>query len=275
MPREKRGDERNREVCRCNLSEIMRSTGKLEKSISHARNVLRSCLKNSDRFREAVAQNHLGMTLAITGYKAESESAFTRSLELIETNGDGDSDQYKMVVVLNMAQRSLWFGDYSTARASAESAARLADKYFCEREMIRAMRIQGEALLGQNDLGSANGCLDQALNIADSVGLFEEQSQTRAALAELERRNGRLTRAKEYLEGIWETAERGSYVLVLVDALNVLARIERNDGKHIAARAAASRAHKLASCDGPPFVYFSGLAAAQNHLDDLASTRRE
>jgi hypothetical protein len=85
----------------------------------------------------------------------------------------------------------------------------------------------------------------------------------------LRRRQGDLNPARELLDDVWEPAERGPFPLLHADALNVLAQIERDAGNREAAVAAATKAYRLAWCDGPPYAYHWGLEAAQKHLAAL------
>ena len=88
-------------------------------------------------------------------------------------------------------------------------------------------------------------------------------------LAELHRRQGDLQGARELLDDIWVSAERGPYRLVHADACNVLAQIERDAGFRGAAIEAANLAYRLAWCDGPPFAYHWGLQTAKAHFAAL------
>jgi ATP/maltotriose-dependent transcriptional regulator MalT len=103
------------------------------------------------------------------------------------------------------------------------------------------------------------------------VNLIEEELPTLVALAELRRRQGDLKAAREFLEDVWETAERGPYRLFHADALNVLAQIARDEGNNAAAIEAATKAYQLAWCEGPPFAYHWGLEKAKRHLKELGA----
>ena len=99
----------------------------------------------------------------------------------------------------------------------------------------------------------------------------EDELPALAALAELRRKRGDLKAARELLDDVWELAERGPYPLDHADALNVLAQIERDGGNRDAAVEAATKAYRLAWCDGPPFAYHWGLEAARAHLKALGA----
>ena len=65
------------------------------------------------------------------------------------------------------------------------------------------------------------------------------------ALAELHRQRKQHSIARELLEQVWAPAERGPYPLWHVDALNVLAQIERDEGNREAAITTATKAYTL------------------------------
>ncbi|MGZ8842846.1 MAG: hypothetical protein ACXW18_04235, partial [Pyrinomonadaceae bacterium] len=55
----------------------------------------------------------------------------------------------------------------------------------------------------------------------------------------------------------------------------VLTQIERDEGNHAAAVDAATKAYRLAWCDGPPFAYHWGLEKAKQHLKELGAPEPE
>ena len=81
--------------------------------------------------------------------------------------------------------------------------------------------------------------------------------------------------AREFLDDVWEAAERGPYPLIHADACNVLAQIERDAGNQAKAVEAATKAYRLAWCDGPPFAYHWGLERARGHLRELGAEEPE
>ena len=103
------------------------------------------------------------------------------------------------------------------------------------------------------------------------MNLVEEELPALVALAELRRRQGDEKAAREFLDDVWEFAERGPYPLFHADALNVLAQIERDAGNTDKAIEAATKAYQLAWCDGPPYAYHWGLIKAQKHLEELGA----
>jgi hypothetical protein len=101
--------------------------------------------------------------------------------------------------------------------------------------------------------------------------LVDEELPALVALAELRKRQGDAKAAREFLDDVWEAAERGPYLLFHADACNVLAQIERDEGNQAKAVEAATRAYRLAWCDGPPFAYHWGLEKARKPLRELGA----
>ena len=141
--------------------------------------------------------------------------------------------------------------------------------------MIRAARLQSEAALALSDLDYAEERLHDSLRRARTIYLVEEELTVLTLLAALHSRRGDTARAREYLNAVWDAAERGPYPLLHADARNVLAEIEIADSNGEAAIAAATAAYRLAWCDGPPFAYDYGLRTARAHLAALGAPEPE
>lgn len=165
------------------------------------------------------------------------------------------------------------FGEFADARAYANHAWESAQVYNLERDLIQAARLQGEAALGLHD-SIRDERLNYALTRARQVNHVQEELPGLIALAQL-RRQGKPTEARELVDDVWESAERGPYPLFHADAFNVLAQIERDAGNFDKAIEAATEAYRLAWCDGPPFAYHWGLVAAQKHLQELGAPEPE
>lgn len=179
--------------------------------------------------------------------------------------------QSEGVLTAFLAQYVLWLGDVAAARDRANVAWELAHGRRHERDFIRAARLQGAAALALDELPTADERLHHALSRARAVNFVEEELPALAGLAELRRRQGDMKTARELLDDVWELAERGPYPLLHADALNVLAQIEFDAGNRDAAVKAATKACRLAWCDGPPFAYHWGLEAARAHLKALGA----
>jgi tetratricopeptide (TPR) repeat protein len=255
-----------------NLSDTLRWSGALCDSESAARRALVITREQDNLFQEAVSLRWLGVTLAARGQATDSESALQRSLRLF---GAQSSSQSEGAVNAYLAQRALWRSEVALALSFANRAWELAHVQSLEGDYIRAARAQGEAALGLNDLATADELLHHALTRARMVNMVEEELPALVALAKLRRRQGELKAAREHLADVWDAAERGPYPLIHADAYNVLAQIERDEGNQAKAIEAATRAYRLAWCDGPPFAYHWGLEKARKHLRELNAAEPE
>ena len=144
-----------------------------------------------------------------------------------------------------------------------------------EADFIRAARLQSAAALGLGDFATADERLHHSLTRARAVNLVEEELPALIALAELRRQQEKRGEARELLAAVWDAAERGPYPLFHADALNVLAQLERDAGNISAAIEPATKAYRLAWCDGPPYAYHWGLEAARQHLQALGAPEPE
>ena len=257
---ETRRSQRDLNIGLRNLSYAVGLAGGLREAEAVALRGLLITHQMLDRFGEAVSLRWLGLALAARGAARLSELVLQRSLRLLIARSHA---QGKGVVSSFLAQRALWFDDPAAARPLADRAWELARSQRQERDFIRAARTQGEAALKLNDFTKADERLHHALARARAVNLAEEAAPALVALAELRRHQGDLKAARELLDDVWESAARGPYPLFHADAYNVLAQIERDAGDHATAVEAATKAYRLAWCDGEPYAYHWGLVAAR------------
>jgi hypothetical protein len=176
-----------------------------------------------------------------------------------------------ILVCLLKAQRCLWQGKPADALEALNTAAPLLDAIDRKREPIRAGRLYGMTFLALDDVTKANEHLQQALAGARALNLIEEELPTLIGLAEIHRRRGDRATARSLLAETWPAAERGPYPMWHADALNVLAHLERDEDHRDEAISAATKAYRLAWCDGPPYTYHEGLTQALLHLRELGA----
>lgn len=259
-------DQDNLSVGLSNLSHALRISGGLRSAESSARAAQIIDHERHDRFQEGMSLNFLGLTLAVRGKTEDAGVAFQRSLRIFVSQS---STQMQGVTTAYLADLALWMSDPATARPLAARALELAEAQRHEADFIRAARLQGTAALLDGDLATADERLHHALRRVLACHLVEEELPVLIALAELERRRGEPERAREFLDDVWEPAERGPYPLFHADAMNVLTQLERDAGRSDEAAAAAKRAYELSWCDGPPFAYHWGLEKAKKHHAEL------
>ncbi len=262
-------DDNNLSIGLFNLSDVLRLLGALCESEYAARRALVIARKQHNNFQEAYSLFWIGLMLAARGIVDASKAPLQRSLRMFVAQSHNQIEGH---VNSHLAQRALWLSECTVALSHATRAWELAHVLNYEHDFIRAARMQGEAALGLNDLAAADERLHHALTRARIVNLIQEELPALVALAKLRRQQGELEAVREFLDDVWDAAERGPYPLIHADAFNVLAQIERDAGNQAAAIEAATRAYRLAWCDGPPFSYHWGLEKARKHLKELSAT---
>jgi tetratricopeptide (TPR) repeat protein len=256
----------------CNSSAALHLSGHLVEAENAARSALVLTREHDRRFQEGVSLYWIGYTLTARGRTNEATVAFQRSMRIRRTQS---SQEGEGVVAAFLAELALCQGEAVGAKDFADQAWKLAAVMGYERAFIRAARLQGTAALNMNDYAIASERLHHALFRARAVSLVEEELPTLIALAELHRQQRAAAQACAMLSDIWDAAERGPYPLFHADALNVLAQIEWDAGNRDAAVETATKAYRLAWCDGPPFAYHWGLEKAKAHLAALGAPEPE
>jgi tetratricopeptide (TPR) repeat protein len=251
-----------------NMANALRTAGSLRESELAAAQALVITRGLNQPFAEGLSLRELGLTFLARGVARPSERALRRARQLFshQFHKKGEGKSYA-----DLAQWAIRTGAYLDAVQFANRAWELAPVQRLEDQFIRAARLQGESVLGMDNLVNADERLLHALARARTVNLVEEELPTLTALAELRRRQGDEKAARELLDDVWEYAERGPYPLLHADALNVLAQIERDAGNRDKAVEAATKAYELAWCDGPPYAYHWGLIKAKRHLEELGA----
>jgi tetratricopeptide (TPR) repeat protein len=249
------------------LSNALRLSGHLREAETAACRALEMYRAQGNRFGESTSLRSVGLALAACGAASPSAVILCRSLNTWiarkDKQGEGTTNA-------DLAQRCLWLSQPGEALPLAQRAWELAHVLRVERDFIRAARLHGEAALGVDDLPIATERLHHALTRARAVNDVDDELPALTTLAELYRRQHYDT-ARELLDQVWTPAERGPYPLFHADALNVLAQLERDQGRREAAIAAAIEAYRQAWCDGPPYAYHFGLTNARRHLRELGA----
>jgi tetratricopeptide (TPR) repeat protein len=246
------------------LSETLWQSGAISEAEIFARRSLVIAREKNIRGDESNALAILGLILTLRGHGHQRAIALNRSLRIAE----------KEDVFLHynfQAMRTFWLSQFIDSYSWAAKALEYCERIRFERGIIWAMRLLGEAALGLNDFEEADERLHYALTRARIVNLVEEELPALVALTEWRRQQKDIKAAREFLEDVWEAAERGPYPIFHADALNVLAQVERDEGNLGKAVEAAEGAYRLAWCDGPPFAYHWGLEKAKKHLRELGA----
>jgi tetratricopeptide (TPR) repeat protein len=263
---EKEGNPIGMSIESGNLAYVLWIIGALRESEFYARRALAISRKFGYRIEEGQLSNWLGMTLSTRGLVRESEIMLRRARNMCAI-----FSQIIWEDVANhfLAQRALWMGNPVEAQSLADQVLKLARKSHHERSFSRIPRIQGTVEFELGNLDTAYEYLNLALTRARSISYVDEELCSLVALSKLQSQKQDFKAAHEFLDDVWELAERGPYTLIHADAFNVLVQIERDTGNTAAAIEAATKAYRLAWCDGPPFAYHWGLEIAKKHLKEL------
>lgn len=265
---EQNSDEKDVGDLLIELTDILWLIGALRESQACGLRALSIARKHRNIVGELICLEHLGLALAASGVVDDSEVSLRRAQKIVSPWG---TYQNEGLVTAFLAQRALWIGDPAAALPLASRAWELSQVDRFERDFDRAKRLQGIAALGLGDLEKADIYLHEALSRTRAVNNVEEELPALVGLAELRRRQGELRAAWELLDDVWEAAERGPYPLFHADACNVLAEVKRDEGNREKAVEAATKAYRLAWCDGPPFAYHWGLEKARVLLKELGA----
>jgi tetratricopeptide (TPR) repeat protein len=249
-----------------NMSNSLRFIGKIYRSENTARKAFAIDRGHKDRFSEGLSLSLIGLAFALRGNHEQAEIALHCSLQILT---DQNHQQSEGLINAYLAQQALEKEDTAAARPLADRAWELAAVCRYEIDFIRAARLQGSAALHLGDLNTADERLHHALTRARRVQLVDQELPALIALAQLHSRQNEPEKAREMLEDVWESAERGPYPMFHSDALNVLAQIEQEAGNKDAAIKAATDAYCKAWCDGPPYAYHYGLTNARKLLATL------
>jgi tetratricopeptide (TPR) repeat protein len=274
--RKARGDEKDACTALTNLSNALRQSGKLYEAEVIARQALKLAREINHRFLEATNLGWLGMSLAVRGRSEDGERVIRQSLQIFKERrealpGDKHDTPAEATAYAFLARLKLWMDDPSAARPLSIESLKLAAVKKFKRYVVLSTRMRGAVALALDDQLQADNDLNDALRDARADNIVVEEILALIGLAQLRLRQGNAQAAREMLADIWESAEEGPYPLFHAEACNVLAQIEREEGNRERALEAATKAFRLAWCDGPPFIYHHELKTARAHLAGLGA----
>jgi len=249
-----------------NLSRVLLTSGRLYEAERTIRLALQIA-SSQDSSRRVLMRSHLEKIQLIRNANVDNINIAGEKVAL-KPNASFES-------LADQAEAELLKGNLSAARGFADSAFESTMRYRAAGQLVRVERIRGEIALAFGDLKDAQNYLQSALVRARTINLVAEELPALIGLAELNRRCGGHGTAREFLDDVWNNAERGSFVLAHADALNVLVQIERDSTNIEKAADAATRAYRAAWCDGISideilnFSYWRALQIAKNHLDAI------
>lgn len=265
---ERLADDRGLQICLQNMGPILQETGALRLAAGSQWRALALARERKDHFNEGVSLQFIGSVLNEIGSSALGLIALERSRSLFAAR---NQQQSVGIAAAFLAERSLWLGDFTRAKAWTARAWKLAARNRSERDFIAAALLQGQVALARSELPLADERLHHVLVRTRAVNMVEFELPALIAIADLEHQRGRLPEARARLDDVWEAVGRGPYPQYDADAYNVLTTIELAERNKPAAIDAATKAYKAAWCDGPPYAYHWGLQKAKAHLAALGA----
>jgi tetratricopeptide (TPR) repeat protein len=259
-------------VTRTNLAGYLRYAGALREAEVEARRIVSEARTVGDVVVEAFSLNVYGAIFSDRGLVNEASQVLGRALRICNTV---DRPDVKLDVTYNLALQALRLGDIVSSQEHAGVADDLVLLKVDRRRMAYASVLQGIVASSMGDLVKAGEHLLEALALAKQADFLRSELRILVSLAEVRQRQGNFRAARELLGEVLGPAERAPYALILTDAYNVLARVERDSGNNAAAVEAATKAYRMAWCDGPPFAYHWGLEDARAHLRALGTAEPE
>lgn len=255
-----------------NLSDTLWLNGKLFQAEFNAWQGLKLSREIKEYYPEISNLEVLGRILAYRGIYSQARIQLTLRIDLANTINDKTAEG---IGKLYLSHALILNNEFDLARELANDAWVLAGINRLERDFIEAAFCQGLAALRLNNLYKAKDLLHSALRRVRAVQVVQNELQILIALAELYFRQNNLSKAREYLDDVWDYAEQGPFPIFHADALNVLAQIEINEGNKPAATKAATEAYQKSWCDGPPYAYHYGLENAKRLLKELNAPEPE
>ena len=244
-------------------------SGRLRMASGYSASSVLTSREGKDANSEGSALVFLGLALAVRGVDGDPESALERAFGMLKDRPS---------VALHFAP--MYLAELALWRDNADLAHRYLQRL---KELVvinvprmagvnlRTTRLEGAVAMASGDFARADELLHQVLTRSRDMSEAEVAIQSLIGLAELRLRQGDSNAAREFLDDVWELAERGPYPVFHADAFNMLAQIEHGENHVAAAIEAATKAYRLAWCDGPPFAYYWGLEKAKKHLKDLGA----
>lgn len=261
------------------LSNALRQSGRLRAAEGAARQALAISRSLENQFLEPVSLCWLGIVLSARGRVHDGETALEKTLESFAAHSRDPLRKYYAAVesMANafLARIRLWNDDAPAARILANRAWELAKVPQYQRYVTLAGRLLGAVALALGEQREADELLTRALVDARLTGVVVEEIRALLELAELRIKEAKPGVGRRLIDDVWELVDTGPFPLFHAEAFNLLTQIERDEGNTQAAIDAATKAYRLAWCDGPPFAYHWGLEKAKQHLKELGAPQPE
>ncbi|MEM6449230.1 MAG: TIR domain-containing protein [Cyanobacteria bacterium P01_D01_bin.105] len=285
---EKTDDKRNLTIELGNLAHMAQvHIGALQAAEANLTRSIALCQELEDKFLEAVGHKELGRVRAYRGDWAGATAALDRALELNEKDnviqGQAITWAYRALQAL-LAVRNIENAEtgqneqaqIEAALAAGRRSLELADEdartdYPVPRDYVRAHWLLGTALRLQPNLPDSEHHLTTALHHCRAINMVDHEADILLDLARLRRDQGNAAEAHRLAQEALIITNRSGYVLQGADINLFLAEQALVEGDEAKARAYASTARELATCDGGEYTYKVAYEEAGALLAKLGS----
>ena len=246
-----------------NISLPLLDIGALREAIDYIFQSLTLSREHDKREDEAMALQHLGSVLNVSGDYATSLIALSRAKMIL--NRCGWTVQASVTTSF-IAENYLLSGNIHEASITATRARRMATKKTGEIALIHAVLRRGQSELARKNFSSAEKYLNECLIRARAAEYIYAELPTLLAIAKLELCLNNPSEAHRYINELLKIAIDRSYRLRRAEAYNLLAKVARAEGQVSEEIKAARSAYECAWCDGPPYAYQAALNESIKHL---------
>ncbi len=198
------GDVAGQAMIRLNLGEVYRIRGELANARQMFEQSLRIYKDLGFTLAVALLRNNLAATAIAEGAWEAAAEHLDASEKLFVEIG---SEDFKAELLRHRAELSLGRGRINEALTCAHQAVVAAEASQEKLEIGLARRVLGQVYLAQGDLVGAEREFQASLDGLESVGSRVEAANTRLALAQLRRRQGRSEEARRLVVAAIETYE--------------------------------------------------------------------
>jgi tetratricopeptide (TPR) repeat protein/transcriptional regulator with XRE-family HTH domain len=213
----------------------------------------------------AMGHQYFGRLLAYEGAYDASKDALDIAQSIFEKK---DPPALGMVCAFR-AVRALWMGDSAGGQQAAASARRIAGEVGSERDIVRALWLEGAAAVGMGQLDAAERDLSEALARCRKINLLALEPVILLEFARMRRQVSQRIEAVALVNEALTTADRCGYRLNQAELHHLLAQLAIDAGDYESGRTEGEKALEYARCDGHPHCYMRIMVESSALLKEL------
>lgn len=193
----KSGDKSWQAQVRHNTGMVLLALGDADDAIQEYNAAVELSRRDHDKWSEGHMLHHLGEALLAKRDFEQAERALNEALKLSTEVGD---DLGRATTLLHIGQSRHLKGDHQQALVSFQEGLRIRSGKDYRLGESQALYLVGREFLCLGKIDAAKASMDRALSVAQDVKEPRSEAQAMAGLAELSRRQHRLTEALGWLD---------------------------------------------------------------------------